>query len=100
MESQSQWTCQIWIRKVNGPECNMHHQTYHFAKTHNIFHISYHVVHIFLSYAMRPWDHGLDVRTSLNEGSTCGTSTREPSLANTESASFIHTYFIFIHLYT
>ena len=31
---------------------------------YNIFHISYHVVHIILSYAMRPWDHGLDVRTS------------------------------------
>ena len=29
--------------------------------THNIFHISYHVVHIILSYAMRPWDHGLDL---------------------------------------
>ena len=52
---------------------------------HNIFHISCHVVHIILSYAMRPWDHGLDVRTSQNEGSTYVTSTREPSLANTES---------------
>ena len=39
----SQWTCQIWIRKVNlmtkfafGKsflECNMHHQTYHFANS-------------------------------------------------------------------
>ena len=62
---------------------------------HNIFHISHHVVHIILSYAMRPWDHGLDVTTSQNEGSTYETSTGEPSLANTESASFIHTYFIF-----
>ena len=35
---------------------------------HNIFYISYHVVRIILSYAMRPWDHGLDVRISQNEG--------------------------------
>ena len=55
-------------------------------RTHNIFHISYDVVHIILSYAMRHWDHGFDVRTSQNEGLTYGTSTREPSLANTESA--------------
>ena len=48
---------------------------------HNIFHISYHVVHIILSYDMRLWNHGLDIRTSQIEGSTYGTSTREPSLA-------------------
>ena len=64
---------------------------------HNIFHISHHVVHIILSYAMRPWDHGLDIRTFQNEGSTYGTSTRELSSANTESALFGPTYFIFIH---
>ena len=63
--------------------------------THNICHISYHVVHIVLSYAMRPQDHGLDVRTSQNEGSTYDTSTREPSLANTKSSSFVHTHIIF-----
>ena len=63
---------------------------------HNIFHISYHIVYIFISYAMRPWNHGLDIRTSQNEGSTYGTSTREPSLTNTKSASFIHMYFEFI----
>ena len=62
---------------------------------HNIFHISYHVVHIILSYAMRPWDHGLDVRTSQSEASTYETTTRDPSLKNTVSTSFIHTYFIF-----
>ena len=67
--------------------------------THNIFHISYHVVHIILSYAMKPWDHGLDVRISQNEGSTYETSTREPSLINTEYVSFIHAYFIFILSY-
>ena len=64
---------------------------------HNILHILYHVVHIILSYAMIPWDHGLDIRTSQNEGSTYGTSTREPSSANTEPASFIRSYFISIH---
>ena len=40
---------------------------------YNIFHISYHVVHIILSYVMRPWDHELHVRTSPSEGSTYGT---------------------------
>ena len=42
-----------------------------------------HIVHIISSYAMRPWNHGLDIKTSQNEGSTYGTSTREPSLINT-----------------
>ena len=56
----------------------------------NIFHISYDVVHIILSYAMRPWDHGLDISTYQNEGSTYKTSTREPSSANAEFDSFIH----------
>ena len=64
---------------------------------HNIFHISYEVVHIILSYTIRPWDHGIDVRTSQNKGSTYGTSTRDLSLENTESASFIHTYFTLFH---
>ena len=64
---------------------------------YNIFHISYHVVHIILSYSMKTWDRGLDVRTYQNEGSTYGTSTREPSLANTGSALFIHTYHISVN---
>ena len=67
---------------------------------HNIFHISYLIGHIILSYVMRPWNHGLDIMTFQNEGSTYRTSTREPFLANTESASFIHAYFIFILSYT
>ena len=66
---------------------------------YNILHISYHVVHIILSYAMRPSNHGLDIRTSQNECSTYGTSTREPSLTKTESASlFIRTSFSFFHI--
>ena len=76
-------------------ECNVHNHTYHFAKKQITYCISYHVLHIIFSYSMIPWDHGLDIRTSQNEDSTYGTSTREPSLANTESTSFIHTYFIF-----
>ena len=43
-----------------------------------------------------PWDFGImDFTSTLpkNKGSTYGTSTREPFLENTESASFIHTYF-------
>ena len=59
-----------------------------------------HILHIIRSYAVRPWNHGLNIRTSQNEDSTNGTSTREPSLEYTESVLFIHTYFIFIHLCT
>ena len=47
---------------------------------HITFHILYQGVHIIL---LRPWNHRLDINTSLYEGSTYGTSTREPSLANT-----------------
>ena len=63
--------------------------------THNIFHISYNIVHTILSYAMRPWNHGLDITTSQNEFSTHWTSSRDSYLANTESVSFIHAYFIY-----
>ena len=66
-------------------------------KTHILFHISYQVVHIILSYATIPWDYGHDIRTSPNEGSTYRTSTKYPSLANTKYASFIHTYSIWFH---
>ena len=68
--------------------------------THNILHISYYIVHIIISYSMRHWNHGLDIRTSQSEGSTYGTYTRENSLTNIESSSFIHTYFNFILSYT
>ena len=78
----------------------MHHQAYHLQATHDIFHISYHVVHIILSYAMRPWNHGFDIRTSQNESSAYGALTRDATLENTESSSLIHTYIIFIHSYT
>ena len=61
---------------------------------HNILHITYNIFHIIHSYDMIPWNHGHDIKTSQKEGSTYGTSTMDPSLANTESASFIHTYFI------
>ena len=71
------------------------HNILHIA--HNILHIAHKIFHIIRSYAMRPWNHGLDIKTYKNEGSTYGTSTREPSLANTNSASFIHTYFISFH---
>ena len=35
--------------------------------THIVIHITHNVVHIIYSYAMRSWNHGLDIRTSLNE---------------------------------
>ena len=64
-------------------------QTTHniFYITHIIIHITHNVVHIIYSYAMRSWNHGLEIKTSQNEGSTYGTSTRE-------SAPLIHMYFI------
>ena len=68
------------------------HNSVHIA--HIIIHITHNVVHIIYSYAMRSWNHGLEIKTSQNEGSTYGTSTREFSLANTESALFIDTYLI------
>ena len=51
---------------------------------HIIIHITHTIVYIIRSYAMRHWN-------TKNEGSTYGNSTRESALANTESASFIHT---------
>ena len=60
---------------------------------HNILHIAHNIFYSIRSYAMIPWNHGLEIRTSQNEGSTYGISTREPSLANTEFTLFIHTSF-------
>ena len=31
---------------------------------HNILHIAHNIFHIIHSYAMRPWNHGLDIKTS------------------------------------
>ena len=71
------------------------HTTYNILHiAYNILHIAHNIFHIIRSYVMRPWNHGLDFKTSQNEGSTYGTSTREPSLANIESTSFIHTNLI------
>ena len=67
------------------------HNILHIA--HILLHIEHNIFHIIHLYAMRPWNHGLDNKTSKNEGSTYGTSTRKPSLENTEVVSFIHTYF-------
>ena len=38
------------------------HNIFHIA--HIIIHITHNVVHIIHSYAMRPWNHGLDIMTS------------------------------------
>ena len=72
--------------------------------THNMFHIAHIIIHIthnvFISFIRMPWDLGimdLTLRLPKNEGSTYGTSTRECTFANTDSASFIHTYFISFH---
>ena len=65
--------------------------------TRKILHIAHNILHIIRSYAMRPQNYGHDIKTTQNEGSTYVTSTREPSLSNTVSDSFIHTYFISFH---
>ena len=64
---------------------------------HNILHILYHVVHIILSYAMRPWNHGLDIRTSQNEGSMGPQLGSLLSQTQSLLHSFIRTSFPFIH---
>ena len=65
---------------------------------HNIFHIAHKIFHIIWSYARRSWNHRLNIKTSQKDVPTYETLTREPFLANTETASFIHMYFIsFIH---
>ena len=61
---------------------NTTHNILHIA--HNILHIVHNIFHIIRLYAMRPWNHGLNFRTSQNEGSTYRTSIKKPSLANTE----------------
>ena len=38
------------------------HNIFHIA--HIIIHITHNIVHIIHSYAMRPWNHGLDIKTS------------------------------------
>ena len=67
---------------------------------HSIFHISYHVVYITLSYSMRPWNHAHDIRTSQNEVSTNVTSNRGPPLLNTGYTKLFHMYFNLILSYT
>ena len=48
----------------------MHPNTYHIATTHNnfkiahnILHIADKILHIICSYAIIPWNHGLDIMT-------------------------------------
>ena len=85
-------TCNIILKVLHTTHNSIH-------ITHIIIHITHNVVHIIYYYVMRPCNHGLDIKTSQNESSTYGTSTRESDLDNTESASFIHTYFISFHLW-
>ena len=71
-----------------------------FQTAHNIFHISYYVVHIILTYAMRPWDHGLDCSTSKIRAQHMETQLwilhyQTQSLLH----SFIHTSFFHYFIY-
>ena len=77
MESQVNGLAKIGLGK-SCYESNMHHHRIILQPIHNILQISYHIVHIIPSYAIRTWNHGLDIKTSQNEGSTYGTSTMEP----------------------
>ena len=69
-------TCTIIVNILHTAQNSVH-------IAHIIIHITQNVVHTIYLYAMRSWNHGLNIKTSQNEGSTYGTSTREPSLANT-----------------
>ena len=74
---ESKWTCQIGLEK-SCHKNNMHHHTYHIAHSnkilhiahnilhvaHNILNIEHNIFHIIRSYAMRPWNHGLNIKTS------------------------------------
>ena len=55
------------------------HNNVHIAQI--IFDITQNIVHIIYSYAMRSWNHGIDIKTSQNEVSTYGTSTRVSALS-------------------
>ena len=72
---------------------NILHTTHIIHIANIVLHIEHNILHIIYSYTIRPCKHGLDIKTSQNKGSTYGPLTRDPSLENTESASFIHTYF-------
>ena len=91
-------TCFIILIILHTTQNILHieHIIFHIARnilhiTQIILHIAHNIFHVIHSYAMRPWNHGLDIKTFQNEGSTYGTSTRKSSLTNTESASFTHT---------
>ena len=94
------------IRKLFH-ENNIYHHTFHICIEHITFtHITYHIAYntfcmqhitFLISFIHMPWDLGimdLTLRHPRNEGSTDGTSTRESSLANTQSVVFIHMYII------
>ena len=83
-------TCTIILNILRTVQNNIH-------ITHITIHIMHNVVHIIYSYDMRPWNHGHDIKTSQNEGSTYETSTKKSVLASIEFALFIHMYFISFH---
>ena len=94
---ESQQTYQILIRKSMRVTCII--ILIILQETHKVLHILYHVVHIIISYSIRPWNHVLDIRTSLNKGSTYATSTRSLH-QKTQSLlhSFVRTSFSFVHI--
>ena len=45
---------------------------------HIVLHITHNIFHFIHSYAMRPWNHIFDIKTSQNKGFKYGNSTTEP----------------------
>ena len=74
----SQWSWQIWIRKINGTAKFGFGKSCHdvtcsiklliLYTTHIILHIEHNIFHIIHPYAMRPSNHGLNIKTFLKCG--------------------------------
>ena len=58
---------------------------------HNILHMAHNIFHIIRSYAMRPWNHGLDIKTSQKLGLNVWDLNYGAFLSK-QRVSFIHSY--------
>ena len=65
------------------------HNILHIA--HNILHIAHNFLHIIHSYAMRPWNHGLDIKTSQKRGLNIWYLNQEVCFSK-HRVYFIHSY--------
>ena len=72
------------------------HKILHIA--HILLHIEHNIFHIIHLYAMRPWNHGLDIKTSQNEGSMGPQLGSLLSQIQSLLYSFMCTSFSFFHI--